>query len=161
MADSSDLDRLYEELMLERTLEEPCMPLFTNFTKNINIKTLDVFWSFWGGHKVPTYWNPKNIKTICYRNKEGKFHRTAGPALINSLYDEEGWFYEGKLHNENNWAYRKGGNFVWFRHGVLHNLHGPAVIDMAGPCQYWIDGIKFSKNQYKWEISRRKRKGKL
>lgn len=154
MDDSKDLDRLFEELTLHRCIEEASMPHFNCFT-HYNQR----WWNYWGGiYPVPKQWNPKNKNVICYRDNEGRLHRTGGPAFINDLYNEEAWYFEGKLHRDGNWAYRHRGNYVWFKHGVLHNLDGPAVVEAAGPDQYWIDGVKYSRKQYKWEIQRRTRK---
>jgi hypothetical protein len=157
MDDSTDLDRLYEELTLNRDIEEPCMPQFNCFTHYS-----PRWWNYWGAaYTVPKQWNPKNKRTIIYRDHEGRMHKASGPAYINPLYDEEIWYYEGKMHRDDGPAYRHKGNFAWFKHGVLHNLEGPAVVEMAGPLQYWIDGIRYSRKQYKWEIERRKRKGTM
>lgn len=155
MDSSDDLDRLYEELTLERVLDDPNMPLFTCFTHYDQR-----WWNWYGGaYAVPRQWNPKFKKLICYKNNEGQLHKVSGPAYINDLYDEEAWYFNGELHRDGNWAYRHKGNFVWFKHGKLHNLEGPAVVEMAGPLQYWIDGVRYSRKQYKWEIKRRQRKG--
>ena len=150
----SDADRLFEELTLHKTVEEACMPQFNCFTHRDSR-----YWNYWGSSFiVPKQWNPKNKHVICYRNKDGLLHRQYGPAFINELYNEEAWFFEGKLHREGNWAYRKKGNFIWMKHGVLHNLEGPAVVESAGPYQFWIDGIRYSRKQYKWEMQRRIKK---
>lgn len=156
MSTPNELDNLFEELTLDKVWEYPKMPHFTSYTHH-GMK----WWSYWGGYyKVPAHWNPKDKRMIVYYDSEGRIHRTSGPAYINPLYDEEAWYFEGKLHREGNWAYRHKGNFVWFKHGVLHNLEGPAVVEMAGPEQYWIDGVKYSRKQYKWEIERRGKKPK-
>lgn len=145
---------LIEALTLERVLKEAQTPPFQGFGGNPK------WWNYWGGpYGVHPNWNKLDKKDIEYLNAEGKRHRLSGPAYISTLYDIEAWYKDGEFHRTNGPAYRHRRNFVWFKEGKLHRLNGPAVDELAGPKQYWIDGIRFSEKQYKWEINRRKRKG--
>jgi hypothetical protein len=116
---------------------------------------------------TPEYWygwgqwpNRKSKhKDIKYLNAEGKLHRTYGPAYVSRTYNITAWYRGGVLHREGGPAYLHNLNQVWFCDGKLHRLCGPAVIEMGGPKQYWIDGVRFSKKQYEWEIARRKLRG--
>lgn len=103
-------------------------------------------------------WKVASIDFIYY-NREGKMHRIYGPAYVSRKYHHEKWYKDGILHREGGPAVTHGSTLLWYKDGVLHNLEGPALVDPAGPCQYWIDGVRFSKKQYKWEIARRKRRG--
>lgn len=146
--------RLVESLTLTKTYENPLTPEFQGFGGPV------LSWAFYGGpYDVHPKHNPKNLKDIIYKNKDNKRHRITGPAYINELYDIEIWYKDGEMHREGGPAYRHKNNFVWFFEGKLHRLDGPAVNELAGPKQYWINGIKFSKKQYYWEIKRRTRRG--
>lgn len=156
------IDETFEELTLNKELVDPLYPEFQGYSRfskgqGINLQ----YWSYWFPFTVPNDWNKRNLKDIVFRNNKGQRHRIFGPAYVSELYDIEAWFFEDKLHRDGNWAYRHKGNFLWFKHGVPHNLNGPAVVEGGGPLQYWIDGIRLSPKQYRLEINRRKRKGKL
>lgn len=155
MPKTCELDLLYEELTLDKFYEDAMSPPFQGFGGSPSR------WEYFGSYPVSPKYNPKGYRDIVYRNTLGQKHRTTGPAYISKLFDVEVWYFKDKMHNDNGWAYRHGGNFCWFKQGILHNLHGPAVVERGGPLQYWIDGVKLSPKQYKWEIARRKRKGKL
>jgi hypothetical protein len=151
-----DATALIEALTLERVLVEAHTPLFQGFGGDPR------HWNYWGGpYGVHPNWNKNGIRDIEYKNSEGVRHRLSGPAYISRLYDIEAWYKEGVMHRVGGPAYRHKRNFVWFKEGKLHRLDGPAVNELAGPKQYWIDGVRFSEKQYKWEISRRKKKGLL
>lgn len=151
-----ELDSLYETLMLDKRSEEARFPLFQGYGGPPR------YWNYWGSYNhVPSQWNPRGLTDEVWVNTEGKKYRTTGPAYISRLYDIVAWYKDDQLHNDNGWAYRHKNNYVWFKEGKLHNLNGPAVIEMGGPKQYWIDGVKYTPKQYKWEIRRRKRKGLL
>ena len=103
-------------------------------------------------------WGPFTKREV-WTNHEGKKHRLYGPAVIAKAHELVEWYKEGILHRIGGPARIHGSSMFWYKEGKLHNLEGPAVIDAAGPKQYWIDGVKFSRKQYKWEIARRKRRG--
>ena len=148
--------QIIEALTLERNLVEAKSSLFSNFGSYPD------FWNWWRGPwTVPPKHNPKGYFDVEYRNHDGQLHRIYGPAYISRLYKVEAWYKEGKLHREDGPAYIHKHNMVWFYEGKLHRLDGPAVIEGAGPKQYWIHGVKYTQKQYKWEITRMKRKGKI
>jgi len=153
MEDFDEQEALFEALTLERNFVEAISPPFTGYGSDTRC------WNWYGGPwPVPPRYNKKNLRDIEYRNREGKLHRLSGPAYISKLYNFEAWYKDGQRHRIGGPAYTHNSNFVWFKEGKLHNLDGPAVIDGAGPYQYWIDGVKYSPKQYKWEIQRRKKK---
>lgn len=155
MHSDSDIDALYEALVLEKSYEEPRYPLINGVGGDPK------WWSFWGNYLIPPHRNPQNKKDIVYRDTNGVKHRLGGPAYISEMYDIEAWYKEGVLHRIGGPAYRHKSTLLWFVEGKLHRLDGPAVVDLGCPKQYWIDGIKYSAKQYKWEIKRRMRKGLL
>lgn len=154
MDDFDQLDALMEALTTDRVLTPPTTPLYSHFGGNPR------FWSWWGNSWPvhPTRPGAATLKDICYYNKDGKLHKTCGPAYISTMFDIEAWYQDGVLHRHDGPAYRHKLSQAWFCNGILHRMDGPAVIDMAGPQQYWIHGVKFSKKQYKWELMRRARK---
>ena len=150
------IDALFEELTLIREEVWPESVDFTSFSGDLKN------WSWYGGaFPLPPAWNPKNLRDIIYYNKKGERHKTSGPAYISKLYDIEIWYKNGLMHREGAPAYRHRSNFVWFKEGRPHNLEGPAVVERGGPLQYWIDGVKYTRKQYKWEIARRRHRGLL
>ena len=65
---------------------------------------------------------------VRYFNKNNKFHRKDGPAVIYSNGTQM-WFKNGKLHRKNEpaiiWA---SGDKSWYMNGKKHNIHGPSDI---------------------------------
>lgn len=141
---------LYESLTLIKELAVPRTPLFSCFSGNPDNWT-------WHGGPTTVSRDYKNHFDVTYKTPNGVLHRTSGPAYISTLYDIEIWYFDGKMHRVDGPAYRHNDNMVWFRHGKLHRLDGPAVDVLSSAKQYWIDGIKYSPKQYKWEIRRRKK----
>lgn len=137
--------RLFEELSLEKITRPGESPQ----------------WGGYGGsHAIYTTWTrPVDSVDYIYVNDKGEMHRIYGPAYVSKKYKMIKWYKEGKLHRVGGPALQHQGTFHWCYEGKLHNLEGPAVVDPAGPCQYWIDGVRMSTKEYKNEISRRKRKG--
>lgn len=39
------------------------------------------------------------------------------------------------------------GDTCWFKHGIKHNIHGPAIINY-GLGEYYIDGIEYTKTEW-------------
>lgn len=148
-----DLDRLYEELTLNRVLETDRGGIYGGIGGN-NHKWGFSFW----------YWsrNKKARPDVAWRDNDNKYHRLYGPAFVSSFYDIEEWYKHGVFHRDDGGpAVRQKNTRIWYKDGKLHRLDGPAIEDPAGPKQYWIDGVRFSPKQYKWEINRRKKKGLL
>jgi len=141
----SSVDALFEELITIREEEDAMRPPYGGYN---------------GGHTRWLGWqyHADNGKDILYKNREGQLHRIYGPAYISKKYDIEIWYKDGKMHRIDGPAVRHKRNLLWYVEGKLHRLDGPAIIDLGGPKQYWIDGVKFSRKQYKWEIQRRKRR---
>jgi len=142
-----DHERLWEELILERTVQPGESPPYGGYYPGHRP---------WSGHS----WGvPGN--DVIYRNKEGQYHRIYGPAYVSARHQTERWYKEGNLHRIGGPALRHKEVMHWYKEGKLHNLEGPAVINPAGPKQYWIDGNRLSPKEFKKEIERRKRKGLL
>lgn len=153
-SEEENLGRLIEALTITSEFTEPLMPEFNGYGPNPD------WWNYWGaGMTIYHLWKKSSYKDIVYRNQKYQKHRLFGPAYTSLAYNITAWYKEGKLHREGDPAYIHNNNMIWFKEGKLHNLNGPAVIEGGGPKQYWIDGVRFSKKQYKWEIARRKRKG--
>jgi hypothetical protein len=148
-----NLGSLFDALTVEKVLKDPLTPPFTGYGPRPE------YWDWWPGTYPASSRNRKHSKDVTYTNLDGKIHRLHGPAYISRMYNVEAWFKDGERHRENGPAYTHNRNMIWFQNGKLHRLDGPAVIERGGPKQYWIDGIKYSKKQYNWEIQRRKRKG--
>jgi len=145
-------DALYEALVLDIEYSEPHVPEFSHFGGKPK-------WWNWFGRPWVSYSKRRKLqKDIEYKNKEGKRHRIYGPAYISRTYEIEAWYKDGLMHREGGPAYTHRNNTAWFFEGQLHNLDGPAVIEGAGPKQYWIDGVKLSPKEFKKESARRKNK---
>ena len=147
-----------EALQIEKILVPAKTPIFTHYGG-------DPRWWNWWGHPYP-YRNHRNRRQmdwydIEYRNTENQLHRIYGPAYISTIFKIEVWYKEGKMHRENGPCYTRGPINVWMYEGKPHRLDGPAVIELAGPKQYWIHGVRMCRKEYEKEIARRKRKGLL
>jgi hypothetical protein len=150
---SEDIDKMFEALSVEKSYVEPKTPPFTN------LGNWPDWWNWFGAYAIRNHTTRKLTDDVEYRNTEGKLHRLYGPAYISETYNVEAWYKDGNLHRLGGPAYVHNLNMAWFVDGKLSRLDGPAVVGGGVPKQYWIDGIKFSKKQYNWEIARRKRKG--
>ena len=70
-------------------------------------------------------------------NKDGKFHRTDGPAVIWADGDQE-WWLNGERHRTDAPAViHANGARRWFLNGKFHRTNGPAYITVDGD-QYWF-----------------------
>ena len=161
MDDNEILGELYEALSLDKQFVEPKTPPFTGYGP------MPQCWNYYGAPWPVTGWNRcRNINDhrklyhdIEYRNAEGKLHRIYGPAYISRVFEVRAWYKDGKRHREHGPAYIHKRNMIWFQENQLHRLDGPAVMEGGGPKQYWIQGVRYTEKQYKWEIARRQRKG--
>lgn len=153
MGTFNEHDALFESLTLDIEYKDPCLSPFSN------LGGYPLWWNYWGGPYQSFSRTRRLYKDIEYRNKEGKLHRTTGPAYISRTYETEIWYQNGEKHRDGGPAYIQRNNMVWFKHGQLHRLDGPAVIDGAGPKQYWINGTRLPPKEYKKEIARMRRKG--
>lgn len=63
--------------------------------------------------------------TIRYYNEEGEKHRVHGPAVI--------W---------------EDGTKFWYQNNKSHRLDGPAVIHPDGYKRWFIDGIRYTENEF-------------
>jgi hypothetical protein len=89
------------------------------------------------------------MKVEEYKNENGELHRTDGPALI-TQYGEY-WYINGVKHRTDGPASieRNRDRKYWYKHGKLHRLDGPAIEYENGISEYWLDGIRYSKEEYK------------
>lgn len=145
MEEFDSQDALFETLMIEKLFELAKSPPMGGYN-SAHILWQGYCWRV-DGHD------------IAYRNNDNQYHRLYGPAYISKNYDIEIWFKDGEYHRIGGPAIKHKNNFLWYQDGKLHNLNGPAIIDGGGPCQYWIEGRKYSPKEYKKEIARRRRRG--
>lgn len=70
------------------------------------------------------------VENHCYitYTKDGEYHRTDGPAIIN----------------------KRTGRVEWFLHGKRHRIDGPAIetIPFGYYKEYWVHGREFSKEDF-------------
>ncbi len=152
-------EALWEAMLLDKQLRDPIMPPSCYWVGR-NWWSPDIH-NPYSWYNSPSIADNPRLADIAYINPEGKIHRTAGPAYISKRYDYEVWVQNDVIHREDGWAYRHKRNYAWYENGLLHNLHGPAIVDAGGPKQYWILGSRISPTEWKKEVERRKRKGLL
>jgi hypothetical protein len=73
----------------------------------------------------------ETLEKIEYRSENGEFHREDGPA------------YEEK--DENNYK-------SWWINGKRHREDGPAKVAEDGLKEYFLNNIKYSKEQWELEV---------
>jgi hypothetical protein len=71
---------------------------------------------------------------IEYRNEQGDYHRTDGPAVE-----------------------YKNGTKEWFNNGKLHREDGPAI-DYNSIKQWYLNGIEYSEQEWEQEVAKIKLK---
>ena len=147
MNEQDGMDRLFEELTLERNVIIPSQG--------------GPYGGFLNGSRRGTYYGCQrtNTATIEYRNSEGKLHRIFGPAAVNKDYKIEEWYKNGELHRIGGPAVTHKYDMFWYKEGKLHRLDGPAIITDRGPKQFYIEGVKLPPKEYKREIQRMHRRG--
>jgi hypothetical protein len=69
------------------------------------------------------------LGTVIYRNAEGRFHRTAGPAIV---------FHTGDQH--------------WYQNGKLHRTDGPANI-FNGISHWFLNDMRLSEEEFNRRIA--------
>lgn len=80
--------------------------------------------------------------------KNGKLHRTDGPAIEWKDYGKE-WHVNGVLHRTDGPAIEfENGSKIWCVNGKLHRTNGPAIEHYDGMKEWWEHG-KFIRNEKK------------
>jgi hypothetical protein len=74
-----------------------------------------------------------------YCNKNGRLHRTDGPALEYADGHKE-WWVNDKRHRTDGPAVEGIYYNSWFVNGKLHRLDGPAVEYANGNKEFWLFG---------------------
>jgi hypothetical protein len=83
-----------------------------------------------------------------YLNTKGQFHRIGGPAIIWSD-GSQSYYVNGKLNRTDGPTYiRPNGYQAYLVNGKLHRIGGPAVIIPDGTVEYYLDGIKYTQEEY-------------
>jgi hypothetical protein len=136
----SEEDRLYETLALNREIICDRNPFL------------------WQGYGYQSSY-VNSSTTIRYTNLKGQLHREFGPAFYCKRFKFELWYINGLAHRDNGPSFVHNKLSIWYKEGMRHRDDGPAVVDPAGPKQYYLDGQKYSPKEYKKEVTRRKRKG--
>ena len=90
--------------------------------------------------------------TVIYRNAAGRYHRTAGPAVV-YFTGEQHWYQNGVLHREDGPAIvYPGGNKCWYRNGRMHRTDGPASI-FWGTRHWYLNGTEVSEEEFNLRIA--------
>ncbi len=77
-----------------------------------------------------------------------KLHRIDGPAVENSN-GYKAWFQNNQRHRIDGPAIEwVDGEKSWYQHNELHRLDGPAIEWTDGSVEYWIEGEKYSKEEF-------------
>lgn len=102
---------------------------------------------------------------IVYLNDQGQFHRLDGPAHIqtpNSNFTNKPnvWYKNGKIHRSGGPAIVFPVNHEerWCKNRVFHRLDGPAITNVFGTDRkcWWIKGIDLSDERNFSQISRKR-----
>ena len=89
---------------------------------------------------------------VIYRNAAGRYHRTAGPAIIHPT-GEEHWYQNGVLHREDGPAsVYPGGNKCWYRNGRMHRTDGPASI-IRGTRHWYLNDMRLSEEEFNRRVA--------
>ena len=81
------------------------------------------------------------MKTQRWYDKDGRFHREDGPAIIYPDRTER-WYKNGEYHREDGPAVIDKDVQMWFLNGKLHRIGKPAAI-YSDVAQYWFLNGKF------------------
>ena len=88
-----------------------------------------------------------------WRNDDGKFHRTDGPAVVSPNGKYKHWYVDGLTHRTDGPAIIRdtSGIEIWCEHGRYHRLGAPAIIqNFQGRTivEWWVDGTQFTFDDY-------------
>lgn len=85
-----------------------------------------------------------------WRDEEGEFHRTDGPA-IEGADGSKKWCVHGRFHRVGGPAFEGAtGTREWLQNGRLHRADGPAVEHADGTKEWWLDGKSVSVKDWEW-----------
>jgi len=87
--------------------------------------------------------------------KSGISHRLDGPASVGAN-GYEIWCKEGVTHRLDGPAIYSSGNKFWYKEGKRHRLDGPAEEYNNGNKEYYIEDIKYSKEEFEYKTSENK-----
>ena len=94
-----------------------------------------------------------------------------GPPTNHAADKRNGWeqddkgnrwhFKDGEFHSINNEPaiIQTDGSSFWYKNGVLHRVDGPACIYPTGVQEFWLEGIHYSKKEYKKKMKKLSKKG--
>jgi len=78
--------------------------------------------------------------TKIWKNKNGQYHRTDGPA-IEDANGSKSWFMNGELHRTDGPAIEfAAGRKEWYLNGKIHRVDGPAIEDANGSKSWYLNG---------------------
>ena len=92
-----------------------------------------------------------------YKNDKGQYHRTDGPAVEDNCGDKY-WFINGKRHREDGPAIEYSDYKEWWINGRKHREDGPAIEYRDGNKSWYLNGIKYSEEEYNQELIKLKLK---
>jgi hypothetical protein len=105
----------------------------------------------------------EGVKTVdnngeCWKDKQGRFHRLRGPAIIYPNGDMA-WYRHGQLHRDDGPAIvYVNGDESWYKHGKLHRDDGPARIwSSEGIEEWWKDDKPYKPSAHEimaWKLKK-------
>ena len=100
------------------------------------------------------------VENLEYLRNNGniRYDFTDGSYVCIFSYNTIIWYdYNDKCHRDGDMpAYiNTGGYLLYYNHGKWHRVDGPAVILSNGREEYWLDGIRYTKEEYDTEMATR------
>ena len=86
-----------------------------------------------------------------YKNDKGQLHREDGPAIECSSINV--WYLNGKLHRADGPALVSKTKKEWWVDGKRHREDGPAIENADGSGSWFVQGIEYSKDEFKKKIA--------
>ncbi len=90
-------------------------------------------------------------------DKNGLSHRDNDLPAIEYDNGIKCWYQNGKLHRENDLPAIEGydGTKCWYKNDNAHRIGNPAIIYHDNTERFYINGIKYTKENYWKEIGKR------
>ena len=81
--------------------------------------------------------------------KDGKYHRTDGPALVCASNETLIYYQHGKYHRDDGPALVCASNevLIYYQHGKHHRDDGPAYIDRRGQ-EWWLNNKCYTFSEW-------------
>ena len=94
-----------------------------------------------------------------WRNEEGQYHRTDGPAIDRGGGGYRAWYVNGQRHRADGPAIEWTDYRAWYVNGQRHRTDGPAIERADGSKSWYVQGRKMTEAAFnEWRVQEEERR---